>query len=302
MTSAKRHARQRKQALIPILMTCLGYACYNLNDAGVKTLLQKLHFSQTMLIANAIMIIMMAIYGWFSDGRKAFRTNKPGLMLVHALLAQAGSVCCVLALPHIQLTTFYTLVFTSPFCVALLSTYFLKDKLDKRCLAAILFGFCVVLYIFRPGGGMFSGWSLLILLNALLYSCRMILVRHIGAGESKAFMFMISSLVGVLVGVFFLGDHYVPLTWQDWCLFTGASLASAGGLLCIGYAFQAASSASVVAPYHYTQIIWGALLGYYLFGEVPDMRTMAGAALLIATGIYLIRHEMRKAALRPPEV
>ncbi len=301
MTAAKRRPRHNKHALIPILMVCAGYACYNLTDAGLKTLLLRLHFSQAMMTSNAIMIILLAAYGWFGEGKKAFRTGKPGLMLVHALLAQAGSLCCILAFPHIQLTTFYTLVFTSPFCVALLSGYFLKDRLDKRCLAAILFGFCVILYIFRPGGGVFSVWSLLVLANSILYSFRMVLMRHIGTGESRAFMFMTSSLAGLLTGVFFLGDHYVPLTGRDWGIFAGVSLASAGGLLCIGYAFQTASSASVVAPYHYTQIIWGALLGFYFFGEVPEMRTMMGAAVLIATGIYLIRHEMRKAALTPPE-
>lgn len=294
-----------RKALLPILMTCAGYACYNLSDAASKQLVNpqggNLHFSQMMLTASALTAIVMVIYGWFTDGKKAFRTNKPGLVLVHALLAQTGSVVCYLSFPHITLTTFYTLVFTSPFMVALLSSWFLKDKIDRKCLAAILFGFCVVLYIYRPGGGLFSVWAMLILLNAVLFSCRMVLVRYIGSGESKAFLFMTSSLVGVLVGVFFLGDHYKPLVWTDWSLFSGLALASAGGLLCLGYAFQAAPSASVVAPYHYTQIIWGTLLGYFLFGDVPKLETLIGAALLISSGLYLINHERRKAALKPPE-
>ena len=54
------------------------------------------------------------------------------------------------------------------------------------------------------------------------------------------------------------------------------------------------ASASVVAPYHYTQIVWGALLGYYLFGEVPDDRTILGAALIIAAGLYLLLSETRR--------
>jgi len=225
-------------------MTCAGYACYNLSDAASKQLVNpegsNLHFSQMMLTVSAIMAVMMAVYGWFTDGRKAFRTNKPGLVLVHALLAQTGSVVCYMSFPHIELTTFYTLVFTSPFLVALIASWFLKDKIDSKCLAAILFGFCVVLYIFRPGGGLFSVWSMMILFNSLLYSFRMVLVRHLGSGESKGLLFMTSSLVGLLVGVFFLSDHYKPLTLEDWSLFAALALASCGGLLCLSYAFQAA--------------------------------------------------------------
>ncbi len=300
MTSAA-HAASRKKIFLPILMTCAGYACYNVSDAATKSLLLKLHFSQVMMTSGAVLIFFMAVYGWMKDGKKAFRTNKPGLMLVHAVFYQLGAIANLIAFPHIQLTTFYTLVFTSPFMVALLSNYFLKDKIDRRGFGVILFGFCVILFIFRPGGGLLNVWSLLVLSNSFFYSCRMVLVRHIGAGESRSYMFMSCALLNILTGMACLGGHYVPLTLSQVGLFLLTGVASSTGLLCLSYAFQTASSSSVVAPYHYTQIIWGALLGYFIFSEVPDMRTMAGAALLILVSLYLIRHEMRKAALKPVE-
>ena len=291
-----------RSAFLPILLTCAGYACYNIGDVTLKLLLQKLHASQVMVVSGCVLIVFMAAYGALKEGKKAFRTNKPKAVLAHAVLYLGSVVANVLAFPHLQLTTFYTLVFTSPFMVALLSHYWLKDKMDKRAMAVILFGFCVILYIFRPGGGLLNVWALLILFSSFLYSCRMILVRQIGSGESRSFLFITSAVVSVVVGVAFLGDHYVPLDLTQWGLFLLTGFVSCTGLLCLGYAFQEAPSASVIAPYHYTQIIWGGLLGYYFFGDVPDTRTMVGAALLIAAGLYLIRHEMRKAAVKPPEV
>ena len=304
MTPAGRHAHH-KRVLLPILMTCAGYACYNLSDAGLKQLVSptgsNLYFAQVMLISGAAIIFFMGIYGWFKDGKRAFRTKKPGLMFLRAMMATASTLCNLFAFPHISLTTFYTLVFTSPFWVALISAYFFKDKLDRRRVGVILFGFCVVLFIFRPGGSLFDGWAALILASSFVYSWQLMTIRHIGSGESRSFMFICGSLMNVLVALPFIGGHYAALTLHEWSLFVGIGFVNSVGLLCIGYAFQEAPSASVVAPYHYTQIIWGALLGYYIFHEIPKMETMVGAALIILAGLYLIHHETRQKALKPPE-
>jgi S-adenosylmethionine uptake transporter len=235
------------------------------------------------------------------EGRKTFRTNKPGLMFIRAALSQVSTFTNLLAFPHIKLTTFYTLVFTSPFWVALIAAYFFKDKMDKHRLLVILFGFCVILFIFHPGGSLFNGWALMILLGAFAYSWQLLVVRKIGSGESRAFMYMCGALMSVVIGLPLLGDHYVPLTLDEWALLMGMGFIGTVGLLCISYAFQEAPSAAAVAPYHYTQIIWGALLGYYLFSEIPNAETMGGAVLLILAGLYLMRHETRKAALKPVE-
>ena len=300
MTPAQHH--HHKRVLLPILLTCAGYFCYNLNDAGLKFLLDKVHFSQLMLVAGAVNIFFMVIYGWFTEGKKCFRTNKPGLMFIRAALTQVSTFTNLLALPHIQLTTFYMIVFTSPFMVALIAAYFFKDKMEKRRMMVILFGFCVILFIFRPGGNLFDGWALMILLGSFAYSWQMLVVRHIGSGESRPFMYISGSVMGMLLALPLLGDHYVPLSLNQWGLMGAMGLVGAIGLLCVSYAFQEAPSASTVAPYHYTQIVWGALLGYYIFNDVPHVEVIVGAALLILAGLYLLHHETRKAALKPVEV
>ncbi len=289
-----------KSVVVPILMACLGYASYNFSDAGCKALLEQYHIStvQVMLVASAVSIVFMTVYGWFREGKKSFRTNKPKLLLTRALLAQVNSVCNLLAFPHIHLTVFYTLIFTSPFWVALLSIVVMKEKADKRRIGVILFGFAVVMYIFHPGSGLFNVWSGLILLSAFAFACQLLIIRRIGPHESRALMINYGSVMNILIAVPFLGRHYVPLTAEEWLSFCGIGLAGCIGLLCISYAFQEASSSAVVAPCHYTQILWGAALGYYLFHEVPGMQTLVGAALLILSGVYLVRHERRRTMLK----
>ncbi|MFH1159145.1 MAG: DMT family transporter [Pseudomonadota bacterium] len=295
------HQAHRKNVLIAVLLTCVAYAFYNVGDAGVKILRSRLYFSEVLLIANIFNFFFMAAYGWLKEGKKAFRTKKPRMMFLRAVFQQGSLFGFVLAIPHVPLATFYTLIFTSPFWVAILSSYFLKDKLGPRRLGVILFGFAVVFFIFRPGGGMFNVWSLLILLGALAYSCQMVVVRHIGSKESRPFMYMCGSLMNVMLSLPLLGNHYLQPTLYEWGLFVMIATMGCIAALCISYAFQTAPSASVVAPYHYTQIIWGAILGYWIFNEAPSVEIMVGSVLIILAGIYLIHSETRKAALRPAE-
>jgi drug/metabolite transporter (DMT)-like permease len=286
-----------KRALIPVLLVCVGYAYYNISDAALKMAAGKYHFSQIFMFNSIVIFICVSIYGALKDGVKSFRTKKPVAMFFRALLAQLISIGNILALPHIHLTTFYTLVFTSPFWVAVISAYFLKDHFDKRRAALILAGFAVVLFIFRPGSGIFNIWSLIILGCAFLYSVQLVLMRHLGsAGESRPFMIMIGAVMSMVIAIPLLPAHYVPPTNYDWGLFVIMGITNGIGLLCISYAFQAASSAAAVAPYHYTQMIWGALFGYFLFHEVPSVELMIGAVLIILLGILLVIDEARRSA------
>jgi drug/metabolite transporter (DMT)-like permease len=159
----------------------------------------------------------------------------------------------------------------------------------------------VILFVFRPGGDLFNGWALLPLLSAFAYSWQLLVIRKIGSGESRSFMYLCGFVMNMLIALPLLGDHYVPLVVGQWGLIICLGAINAMGLMCIGYAFQEAPSASTVAPYHYTQIVWGALLGYFIFSEVPHVEVIIGGALLILAGLYLLRHETRQSALKPPE-
>jgi drug/metabolite transporter (DMT)-like permease len=296
MSSAADHLAHRKSVIASVLLICAGYACYNLGDTATKMMAGKFHFSEFFFINSMSIFSFMAVYGWVTERKKAFRTKKPWPMFFRAAVAQVISICNIYSLPHLHLTTFYTVIFTSPFWVALLSAYFLKDKLNRRRMMIILFGFAVILFMFRPGGGLFNGWAVLMLLSAFLYSCQMVLVRHIGASESRPFMIMCGSAMSFFISLPFLPHYFIMPEPFEWGLFLMMGLTGSIGLLCVSYAFQMAPSASIVAPYHYTQIIWGAILGYLCFSEVPKSEVMIGAVLIIMSGIYLIHSETRRYA------
>lgn len=290
---------ERHKTLIAILLTCVAYGYFNIGDAALKMLAQRgFHFSQIVVFNCIVIIACVAGAGWWKEGKKAFVMTRPGLIFVRALLSAAVGILNILALPHIKLTTFYTLVFTSPLWVAVLAVFFTGEKLKPSRMAVTLAGFAAVAYVFRPGAGLFNVWALMIVVGAFFYSGSLIVLRMVGPKESRTMIITVGSLVSIAISLPFLPFHFQPMTGYDLGLFFMMGLLGAISVTCIAYAFQNAPAAAVVAPFHYTQIVWGTLLGYYLFGEVPDDRVILGAGCIIAAGLYLIFSETR----RPPVV
>lgn len=269
-------------------MVCVGYAYFNIGDAGIKLLTKQLPFAEIIFIQALLITMMMGGYGLWSRGLSAFRTKNPKAILLRALCIQVVTVCNVFSFAHVSLTTFYTLIFTSPFWVALLSAVFLKDKLDVKSALVIAFGFLVIIGVFQPWNGDFNLWWLAVLASAFFYSCQLVITRSLGEGESKFLLINSSGALTLLWSAPLALSHFVMPTPYQWGLFVMMAIVGSIGLLCVIRAFQTAPSASMVAPFHYTQIIWGALLGYFIFHEIPSVSMMVGAVLIILAGLYLI--------------
>lgn len=279
---------------MPILMTCLGYGVFCVGDTTMKMLALKFHFSQVIAFNCTIIIACMAAYGALTQGKKAFRFLQPRLVVLRGALSVVVAALNIYAFIHVHLSTFYTLIFTAPFWVALLSSVFLKEKLHMRQAAVILAGFSVVVFIFQPGSGLLNLGGVAALTSAFVYAASMVVMRKLGPKESRVVIVITGSCCGLLFSLPMLPFHFIQPTMHDLGIFLATGIMGALGVTCIAYAFQNAPSAAVIAPYHYTQIFWGTLLGWAAFHEVPEARTMVGAALIIAAGLALIYSEARQ--------
>lgn len=294
-------SEHKRHGALAIALTVIGYACFNIGDAALKLLAVKFSGPQLMVVNGLIVAGCMLAYGAWREGRTAFRIRNPAWVALRAVFAVGTGLANVVALPHVSLTVFYTLVFTSPFWVALLSALFLRERLEPRRLAVIASGFAVIAWILRPGSDIFNIWSFVVLASAFIYSCSIVTMRYLGTRESRVMIISTGSLLGVAVMLPFALGQWQGMQWGDAALFAVMGVSGAIGVACIAYAFQTAPSAAMIAPFHYTQMIWGAALGYALFNEVPQMQTMAGAAVLIAGGLLLIWLESRALKARPQD-
>ncbi len=207
----------------------------------------------------------------------------------------------VYGLAHMPLSTAYAIVFVSPLMVTALAVPLLGEKVGPRRWIAIVVGLFGVLVVLRPGVvGVATGPGLVLLVSALCYSVAAITVRKLAQRDSpEAMVFWFLLLLAVFAGAI-AGFDWQPV--QRGHLWIVASIGLTGALaqIALTHAFRL-GEASQIAPLEYAGLVWVVLLDLAIWHVLPDGMTWVGAAIIVASGLYLVRREsVAAAAARPP--
>ena len=237
---------------------------------------------------------MIAAIVLFTGGWRALQTRHLRLHAARGLLLVGGAYSFFVGLKYLPLAEATSLIFAAPMFITALSVPLLREHVGWRRWAAVTIGFVGVLIIVRPGAAAFQPASLYVVATAALYALFMTAARWIDRRES--FWTMMFYLV--LFPMLFSGA-IVPAVWQavqmnHLALFLGMAVFGTLGMTLISQAFRMAPAA-VVAPFDYTALVWASLLGWLFWGEIPGLWTYAGAAVIIASGIYIVARETRQA-------
>jgi len=221
-------------------------------------------------------------------------TNKLGGQLLRSTLMLGVSVLNFVALKYLQLDQNTTIFYLAPLVVAALAGPLLGEWIDWRRTVAISIGFLGVLVVIQPGFGGFQ-WAYLVALSATLaYALYNISTRYISAFDSPEVTFFYSTLVGIAATApFAFAEWQSPqdlATWA-WLISMGVSGGIAHWLLILAHRD---APAPILAPFVYTGLLWMSLGGYLVFGDVPAIATLAGCAIVIASGLYLISRERHR--------
>jgi len=185
-------------------------------------------------------------------------------------------------------------MFIVPIVTALMAAPMLGEKIDRGRWAAIVAGFAGVLVIVRPGGADFHPAMLLALVNATLYAMFNLMTRHLAAYDRPETIQYLPALgAAILLTPFALVAWEAPSGWLEWTL--ACLMGALGGLghylLAVAHRY---APATVIAPFLYQQVLYYALFGYLVFGDVPAPAVWIGAAIVIASGLYLFARERRR--------
>lgn len=286
---------ERMQNFKAALFALLGFALFSVNDSIIKLLAQSYSIPQTLFWTSVFVCIVLFLYAFIRGKHRVFKTEFLGWHTVRGICMALMIFCNIFALIRLQITDFYAIVFTSPMVISLAAWLFLKDKLKKRQMTTIALGFLAILYICRPSGNLFNIGAMVALIGVLFFAMATLLVRSKLRSENALLISMngpaITAMIALPLMAYF--DFGWPHSSGDWMLFLGTGAAAAMGGVFFSMGFQYASSAAVVAPFHYTQMVWGALLGYMIFGEIPSQDVVIGSIVLAVLGIYLIYVEAR---------
>jgi drug/metabolite transporter (DMT)-like permease len=194
------------------------------------------------------------------------------------------------ALRYLRLDQVLAITFSTPFFVAALSGPVLGEWVGPRRWAAIGVGFIGILVVTRPGFGLVHPAALLAILSTLSYAFYFLATRLLSRADSSETTLFYSNVVGAVVMLPVVPFFWKPIDlWQLVLMIMAGALASTGHYMLI--AAHRHAPASLLSSFIYSQLVWVIMLGYAVFGDVPDRYTLAGAAIVIASGLYMFHRE-----------
>ncbi len=283
-------ARDRR---IGIALMCVVALCYSSLDAVAKYLVVSLPVLQVVwlrFLTHAVLGVLVLAPHY---GLRLFRVQRPALQLLRGVMLAGMTGLNIWALVYLQLDITAAIQFSVPILVAVISARWLGERLDGPRWCAILTGFAGVLLIVRPGSSAFHPAIFLSIGNAILYALFNLLTRRLAASELPAATQLMSAIIpAVLLAPLGLAVWRAPDGWWNWALVLSLGLFGGVGHLAAAQAYRYASAA-VLGPFIYQQIIYMGLFGWLVFGHVPDVLVVVGAAIVVGSGLFLLYRELR---------
>jgi len=287
----------RTRAVIAMLA---AVALFSLMDAGLKVLSAHYPAFQVAALRGAASLPFVLAWATATTGLKPLLRVRWSLHLLRGVLGVAMMFGFVYALRTLPLSTAYSIFFVAPLLITVLSVPFLGEYVGPRRWIAIAIGLIGVLVVLRPtGDGVLTLAGLAVLLAALGYAASAITVRVLARTDStQAMVVWLMTMMALGAGALAWPD-WVPLRGEHAWLIAGLGLAGALGQYAITEAFRL-GQASMLAPLEYTALLWGVLLDLTIWGVLPDTITWIGAAIIVASGLYLLRRERVHAEAEHP--
>lgn len=284
-----RPGSEQARGIALLLAAILGFT---LMDATAKHLTQSYHPAQVIwarFVGNLLIFVLI-----FRSAMPALlRTRQPAAQFARAMMQLASVGLFFTSLQYIGLAEATAIMDLNPVLITLGAAVFLHEKIGPRRVAGIAAALVGALLIIRPGFGVFQPAALLPLAGAFTFAAGALLTRIVRS-DSVATSVLWSAVIGSVATTL-----VVPFVWQPiapgdlWAFALLAAFGTSSQYLLVR-AFSTAE-AGVLAPFGYTGLVWAGLWGWLFFGQLPDLWTICGAALIVGAGLYVWSREARAA-------
>lgn len=283
-------AAKRSDSGLGLLFMAMGMLLYSGVDAMAKLLTADFHPLQIVAIRQSGLLIGVLIL-LALRGVSVLRTAHPGLQIARGALAAGSATLFIIAIGYVPLADAVAVSFVAPFIVTVLGALILREPVGIRRWIAVSIGFVGTLIVVRPGLGVIHPAVMLVALAAMLFAFRQILSRMLSGTDRTATTVAYTAIVSTSILILPLPFVWItPWTGTQVALFAGCAIVAAAAEISVIKALEVAQ-AVVVAPVQYTLLLWGTLLGYLVFDQLPDRWTMVGALIIMATGLYTLHRE-----------
>lgn len=273
----------------------VGGGGLTMSDAATKWLTASLPIGEILFVRALVVSIAILLIVWRSGSFAGLRIGRFRNIGTRSVLAVGSTFLIVASLARLPLSEVIAILFVGPLFIAVLATPLLGERVGVHRWFAVLIGFIGMLIMVRPGTAGFQFAALLPVVAAMVAATRDIVTRRISVAETSIAILFYSMIALTLAGL-----ATAPFGWQPMDGGELAIVVLAGLLFGLGHYFVIEgyryAEASVVSPYRYTNLIWAALLGFILWGEIPSVWVLAGTPLVVGSGLYILLHERSRRA------
>ncbi len=275
-------------------------AGFTMNDAITKTVTSEMNFGEVILLRGLFAVVLIAALAYHQRAIRPLRT----LMMKSVALRVAGEVGGTLsflaAIVHLPLANTSAIFQALPLAITLGAALIFGEPVGWRRWLAILAGFIGVLIIVRPGLDGFNQFSLLALVSVVFCAVRDLATKRIPADIPSLFITLLTTITVTVAGalVLFPLGGWTPPSSRSIGLLALAAVLLLIGYQCVIMALRV-GDISAVAPFRYSALLWALLLGYLVFGDVPDALMVTGASIIVLSGLYAFYRERIRNRLQP---
>jgi drug/metabolite transporter (DMT)-like permease len=269
-------------------------AGFTVNDAITKIVAAEMNFGQIILVRGLFAIAMVGALAHYQGALRSPRLLLLPQVALRVFGEVGGSICFLTAIVHLPMANVAAIFQALPLAITLGAALVLREHVGWRRWLAITIGFIGVLIVVRPGLAGFSEFSLFALGSVAFSAVRDLATKRIPAEIPTLFITLLTTMTVTTAGAAML----LPLGgWRPMSAPALGLIAFAAVLVMIGYQCviiaMRTGDISAVAPFRYTALLWAMLLGYLVFGDVPDALMIIGASIIVASGLYTFYREHR---------
>ncbi|WP_342351596.1 DMT family transporter [Rhodoferax fermentans] len=289
------HSHHGNLRSISAMLVAVGFFAFM--DTILKVLSTHYPALQVAALRGWVALPLILVWiQWRGSWHTLLRIRWP-LHLLRGVLGICMLSLFTFGVKQLPLANAYTLFFIAPILITLLAAPVLREKVPRAHWWSVLAGMVGVVVALRPGtDGLVSWGGLAVLAAAVCYAVAAVAARLSSRTDSNESM-MLWIMVMVALGAGALAaPNWVTIRTDDLWLLAALALAGFGGQLAITEAFRH-GQASAVAPFEYTALAWGLGVDWLIWDTLPDHYTLLGGAIIIASGLYVVRHERKAAAV-----
>lgn len=268
-----------------IILSIIAMLCLAGMDATGKLLVETYPIVEIMAIRFAIFFFIVIVVTVFSERLKVIRSKATFIQITRSLVLLVEVAVFIFAFSLMPLADVHAIAAIAPLLVILIAGLYLGEVVDARSWISVALGFVGALIIIRPGLGVMSWYSLIPICGAFLWAVYQVLSRRVAAFDRPETTVFYTALVGFIVFGALAPFYWVEPSSKHWVLLVLNGLLGAMGHYLLIKAL-ALAPASVLQPFSYTLLFWAILIGFVVFGDLPDGMTLLGAAIVLGAGVY----------------